>query len=439
MFWSWPLDGWIIVVGVLCGVSSTLLGTFLMLRRMSLLGDAISHAVLPGIALAFLWTGSRSSLPMFLGAVIVGVLTAFFTEWVRRVGRVDEGASMGVVFTTLFALGLLLLVGAADQIDLDVDCVLMGNIEMTPLDRIAVGSLWVPRSALTLGGVTLINLLFVMIFFKELKLFCFDPALASATGFSASLLHYVMMIMVAVTAVASFEAVGSVLVVAMLIVPAATASLLTTRLSHLLVVGCIIAALTAVIGHLGVIAIPPQLGLKSAKTAGGMAIAAGLLFSLAVFFAPHEGLIPRFVRQRRLSQQIMLDDVLAFLFRLREAGDASAVSISRVSDQLMIPELRIRRSIAQLLADGLVEEIGEAIRLTGMGSKRATDLVRSHRLWETYLSDHAGIAPERLHDKAEKLEHFTDPGLRKRLDQQTAASIDPHGRPIPDEAGGERD
>jgi manganese/zinc/iron transport system permease protein len=139
--WSWSLDGWIIVAGVLSAVAASLPGNFLLLRRMSLLGDAISHAVLPGLAVAFFISSSRSSLPMFAGAAVVGVLTAVFTEWIRNVGEVDEGASMGVVFTTLFALGLVLIVQAADHVDLDPGCVFYGAIESTPLRCIRISDL----------------------------------------------------------------------------------------------------------------------------------------------------------------------------------------------------------------------------------------------------------------------------------------------------------
>jgi len=162
--WSWALDGWIVAAGVLCAVASALLGNFLVLRRMSLLGDAISHAVLPGLAAAFFLSGSRSSLPMFLGAVLVGVLTALFTEWIRGIGRVDEGASMGVVFTSLFALGLVMIVQAADHVDLDPGCVLYGAIEMTPLDTVFVAGYDVPRAVVMLGVVTAVNAAFVLLF-----------------------------------------------------------------------------------------------------------------------------------------------------------------------------------------------------------------------------------------------------------------------------------
>src|SRR5690606_38844964 len=132
--WLWELDGWIIAAGVLCATAASLLGNFLVLRKMSMLGDAISHAILPGLAVAFFLSGSRQSVPMFIGAALVGVLTALLTQWIHDFGKVDEGASMGVVFTTLFALGLVLIVQTADYVDLDPGCVLYGAIELTPLD-----------------------------------------------------------------------------------------------------------------------------------------------------------------------------------------------------------------------------------------------------------------------------------------------------------------
>src|SRR5690606_36781953 len=189
----------------------------------------VSHAILPGLAVAFLVSNSRSSLPMFLGAVVVGVLTALFTEWIQGIGRVEEGASMGVVFTSLFAIGLVMIVQAADRVDLDAGCVLYGAIELTPLDRITFLGMDIPRAVVLLAGVTLLNLLFVVVFFKELMLTSFDSALATSMGFSSSLMHYALMVLVAVTAVASFESVGNILVVAMFIVPPATAYLLTDR------------------------------------------------------------------------------------------------------------------------------------------------------------------------------------------------------------------
>lgn len=295
---EWALDGWIIVAGVLCAVASALLGPFLVLRRMSMMGDAISHAVLPGLAVAFILTDSRASLPMFVGAAIVGVLTAVFTEWVRGFGKVDEGASMGVVFTVLFAIGLLLVVQAADSVDLDPGCVLYGAIEMTPLDTMTLAGHEVPRVVVTLGSVCLLNLACVALFYKELKISSFDPALATTLGIRASVMHYLLMTLVAITAVASFESVGNILVVAMLVVPAATAYLLTDRLLVMIVLSVVLAIVAGIGGHLSAIAVPAAFGHQSTSTAGMMAVATGVLFGLAGIASPRHGLVGALRRRR---------------------------------------------------------------------------------------------------------------------------------------------
>jgi manganese/zinc/iron transport system permease protein len=292
---SWyALDTWIVVTGMLCAGACALPGCFLVLRRMSMMGDAISHAVLPGLALGFLLTGSRASLPMFVGAAVVGVLTAVFTQWISTFGKVDRGASMGIVFTTLFALGLVLIVQAADHVDLDPGCVLYGAIELTPLDILfSLAGVGIPRAAAVLGGVFLLNIVLVIALFKELNISSFDPDLATTLGIRSSIMHYILMAMVAVTTVASFEAVGSIIVIAMLIVPAVTAYLLTDRLAIMLPLSVLIGAVSAFLGHVGALTVPRLFGFENTVTSGMIACAAGLLFVMAWLLSPRYGLIQR--------------------------------------------------------------------------------------------------------------------------------------------------
>ncbi|MFP4281372.1 MAG: metal ABC transporter permease [Opitutales bacterium] len=299
----YAFDTWIVVTGVLTAVACALPGCFLVLRQMSMMGDAISHAVLPGLAIAFLVTGSRTSLPMFLGAALVGVLTAVFTQWISSWGKVDRGASMGIVFTTLFALGLILIVQAADHVDLDPSCVLYGAIELTPLDVAwsgQIGESWidVPRAALVLGGVALFNLVVIVASFKELRIAAFDPELATTQGINARFMHYLLMTLVAVTTVAAFEAVGSIIVIAMLVTPAATAHLLTDRLGLMVVLAALLGALSAVMGHVMALTVPPLVGFESTSTSGMMAVATGLFFIAAWLFAPQHGWLTRRRRQQ---------------------------------------------------------------------------------------------------------------------------------------------
>lgn len=296
MMWMW-MDTWIVLVGVCCAIACALPGCFLVLRKMSMMGDAISHAVLPGLALAFMLTGSRASFPMFIGAAVVGLLTAVFTQWVSQFGNVDRGAAMGIVFTILFALGLLLIVHSAEKVDLDASCVLLGNIEWTPQDLISVGPFEFPRALVVLFSVMMINLVLIMIFFKEFRISAFDPELATTSGFNAGFMHYLLMVMVAVTTVASFEAVGSIIVIAMLVVPPCCAWMMTDRLGMMLFLSAIFGALSAALGHVAAIVVPPWFGFQdSASTSGMMATMAGLLFILVWIFQPRRGLIRQKLR-----------------------------------------------------------------------------------------------------------------------------------------------
>lgn len=431
--WDWQFDGWIMVVGVLCATSTALLGNFLVLRRMSMLGDAVSHAVLPGLVAAFLISHSRSSLAMFVGAVIVGVLTAMFTEWIRRFGRVEESAAMGVVFTSLFALGLVMIV-QADHVDLDADCVLYGAIDLTPMFTFNIGAYEVPQAAVVLSVVTLINAAFVLVCYKELKISSFDPSLAHSQGVRPAWMHYALMVLVAVTTVACFESVGNILVVAMLVVPPSAAFLLTHRLGLMIVLSVVIGAAGAILGHVGAFAIPRAFGMPSTSTAGMMSVALGGLFVLALLFAPQQGLVSRSIRRFVLSQQILRDDIVAYLYR---AGERHGEAIAKRSDlitELFSSAVPMSLALRRLVRQDCIRDCGQQIELTKQGEKLGKALVRSHRLWESYLVEQAELDRSKIHDKAEQWEHFTGQALRDRLvDQTSSTGLDPHGTVIPAE------
>lgn len=285
----YSFDTWIVVTGAMAAMACALPGTFLVLRRMSMMGDAISHAVLPGLAIGYLVSGERSSPLLFILAALAGLLTAFFTQWINRFGKLDRGASMGIVFTSLFAVGLVLIVKTADSVDLDPSCVLYGALELTPLDVVWSGSVLgysieLPRAAVLTASCLLGNLVLSLALLKEWRISSFDPALSKTLGFSSTFLHYLLMMMVALTAVAVFESVGSILVIAMLIVPPASALLIARSLSAMLFMSACFAILSAFLGHLAAIRIPPFFGLQSTSTTGLMAVVAGVMFGVVALF-----------------------------------------------------------------------------------------------------------------------------------------------------------
>lgn len=262
-------DFWIILTGMLTGVACGLVGGFLVLRRMAMLGDAISHAVLPGIALAFLLTHSRQSLIMLAGAAVVGIITALVVEVLHKQGRQQTDASIGVTFTALFAVGVILISLFGRYVDLDQDCVLFGEIAFVPWDTWFIAGINMgPRAVWSLGAAVIVDLLFILFFYKELKLTTFDPVLARSMGIPTNVIHYGLMACVALTAVAAFESVGAILVVAMLVVPAAAAYLMTERLAVMIALSALIGAVSAVIGFYTAAGIDVSISGMMATVAG---------------------------------------------------------------------------------------------------------------------------------------------------------------------------
>ncbi|MFN0134316.1 MAG: metal ABC transporter permease [Phycisphaerales bacterium] len=417
-------DVWIIATAVCCSVACGLVGCFLVLRRMSLLGDAISHAILPGLAVAFLLSGSRAPLPMLAGAMVVGVLTAVLSSSLSRWGRVAADASMGVVFTTLFAIGVILITFVARDVDLDPGCVLYGVIEFSPYDVVRVAGVELPRSFVWLGAVLAVNVGLIAVFFKELKIVCFDPYLATTMGISAAAVHYGLMTAVAATSVASFESVGSILVVAMLVTPGATAHLLTDRLSRMLWIAAALGALCAVAGY----ALAVWL---NTSVAGMIATVSMALFMLTALAAPRHGILAKQARRLVLAARIAREDALGLLYRWHERQETPALSAADVRS-LSHSGVLGRLVIAWMGASGaLTRQADGTLRLTPRGLAQSRQVVRGHRLWETYLTKRVGADPGRVHVPAHEAEHFISDDLRARLDDELRESTDPHGRAIP--------
>ncbi|RJO71928.1 MAG: iron ABC transporter [Myxococcales bacterium] len=414
---------WIVVTGALVNATGALLGNYLVLRRMSLLGDAISHAVLPGLAAAFILAGTRDLLPMLAGALVAGLVTALLTELIRRYANVPEDAAMGVVFTSLFALGVVLISRAASEVDLDPGCVLYGIIESAALDTTSVFGLEIPRVTLGMAAAALAVIAFILLLWKELKIVAFDADLATTLGFHAQRIHLLLMAMVALYTVAAFEAVGSILVVAMLIVPSATAHLLTDRLDRMMLYAALIGVSSAVLGREAAWAM-------DTSVAGMMAVAAGAHFALAVFFAPRHGYLARLAFQARVAFRIVIEDVVALLYRYQELRPGEPMARPDAFAALGGGWVN-RFAVAWLTLKGFVAEAREALALTERGLERGRTLIRGHRLWESYLAKHFALPSDHLHAPADRMEHY----LSEEIVHDVAEDVehpetDPHGRPI---------
>jgi manganese/zinc/iron transport system permease protein len=285
-------DFWIILTGCLAAVSCGLLGCFLILRKMAMIGDAISHAVLPGIVIAFLFSGSLDSVPMLIGASAFGLLTTYLIELFNKKGGLQKDASIGITFTWLFAVGVILISLYADNVHIDQDCVLFGEIAYVALEPLVsfIPGISAPNTVWILAIVMILIIALIVIGYKGLFLTTFDPSFAATIGVSTVVWHYLLMSAVSVTTVVSFESVGAILVVALLIAPAATAYLLTDQLPKML----IIAALVGIIASIGGYYLAVWL---DASVAAAIATVLGIEFTLAFLFAPKNGIIIKSLKQ----------------------------------------------------------------------------------------------------------------------------------------------
>ncbi len=281
---------WIILTAALVGLSCGLIGVFLILRKTAMMADAISHTVLLGIVVAFIVTKELHGIHMLIGAMIAGVVTALLVQWLHAQG-VQQEASIGVVFTTLFAIGVILIATSiGDNVHLDVQHTLMGEITFVPWNKTVLPLIGeIPKATALLLFVFFIVFIFIIVFYKEWKITSFDPALAASLGIPVTLMHYLFMTLVSMTAVASFDAVGAIMVVAMLITPAAAAYLWTDRLLYMLVLSSTFGVISAIIGYV-------LASWIDTSISGSMAFATGILFIVSFFFSPKYGLIAKYVR-----------------------------------------------------------------------------------------------------------------------------------------------
>ena len=266
---------YIILTASMFAISCGLLGCFLILRKMAMIGDAISHAVLPGIVIAYLITGSRASVPMILGAACLGIITTFLIEFFHRKARLQTDAAIGVTFTWLFALGVILISLYAGQVDLDQECVLYGEIAYIPLDLWVTesGTVMGPRAMYVAASILLVNVVFLFFSYRQLYLTTFDPAFAASLGVSVGLWNYLLMGAVSMTTVGAFDSVGAILVVALFVVPPATAYLLTDRLDRMLIYTTVLAIISSSLGY-------GLAFLMDGSIAGAIVTVSGLIFGL---------------------------------------------------------------------------------------------------------------------------------------------------------------
>lgn len=405
-----------LLLGATCG----LLGGFMVVRRMALVGDALSHAVLPGVAVGFLWNMSRDPVAIFVGATLAGLIGTAFVSAITRTTRLKEDAALGLVLASFFALGLCLL--SMIQRVPSAKSAGLSHFLFGQAATIGPADLWVMAVVAAAVGI------FVFALYKELVAVSFDAAFARSQGLPAAAVHHVFMFLLAAAVVIALQAVGVVLVSALLITPAATAYLLTRNLPRLLLYSAILGAAAGLAGAF-LSFIGPAL-----PTGPLIVIAASAWFGAAVLFGPRDGWILRLWRRRAGLGRTRRENTLKSMYHVAEVDDfaRAGITLEELAARRRETVEEVRRLGLELQRHDLARLEREVLYFTPEGRRRAGEIVRNHRLWELYLTHSANFAPDHVHDHAENIEHVLGETVVRELERRlNHARRDPHGRIIP--------
>lgn len=358
------------LIAAVAAAACALPGAFLVLRHMAMMSDAISHTVLLGIVVAFFIVEDLNSPLLITGAALTGVLTVSLVELLNRTHLVREDAAIGLVFPALFSIAVILISRYAGDVHLDTDAVLLGELALAPFERFRPFGVDIgPVSLYVMGGILLLNLLFIAVFYKELKLSTFDAGLAAALGFSPGLIHYALMTLVSVTAVGAFDTVGSILVVALMIAPPVSAYLLTDSLPRLLGLSVLIGVASAIAGYW-------LAHFLDASISGAMATTAGLIFLVVLLFAPERGLVALARRRTRQRWEFAQAALAIHLYNHEDSPEAVLENrVDHLSHHLRwTPEFAVR--VVQMAEQrGLIRRKNGHLALTDAGRRTAQTML----------------------------------------------------------------
>ena len=392
----------------------------MVLRKMSLLGDTLGHAVLPGVCLAFLVTGTKHIFPILIGATASGLIGIFLINAIIAKSRIKSDAAMGMILSAFFGLGIVFLTMIQKQ----------GTGNQSGLDQFLFGQAAALSSidVWVLAIITFISLLVIAVFFKELTATTFDAGFAITLGIPVAFIQNSLMVLTTLAIVASIQAVGVVLVSAMLIIPAATSTLLVHRMIPLLILASGLGLLAGTGG-----AFLSFLG-PSLPTGPFMVVTAGSFFVLAFFFAPRHGLLVRWLQHRLHRHKTEQENILKSIYHLfeQEGFRAPHIFFEALAAFRNETVYEVKKKARKLKHKKWIETEGPWLRFTESGRKKATQLVRNHRLWELFLVKEARLPADHVHVGADEIEHVLPPQVIQELEAILHhATIDPHGKPIP--------
>ncbi|MEJ8801959.1 metal ABC transporter permease [Pontibacter sp. H249] len=411
---------YVTIGSVLLAASSAVVGCFTLLRKRALVGDAVAHAVLPGVCLAFILSGTKNPLILLLGAFVTGWLSLVVIDFITSRSRIKEDTAIGLVLSVFFGIGILLLTAIQHS----------GNAAQSGLDKFLFGKAasLVGEDLITFSVVAILLLAATILFYKELKLLCFDETYARTIGFPVRRLELLLTTLTVLAVVVGIQAVGVVLMAAMLITPAAAARFWTDRLGVMLVLAAVMGAFSGVAGAFVSYTAPAM------PTGPWIVLIVSMIAILSFALAPDKGWIARILRRRRNRKLILEENLLKLLYQLGEAKQDYAANrpLQELLEKRAIPAKEAKYGLNKLKKQGYLEKRKGTWALTPEGLNRGRRVVRLHRLWELYLTQYLHLASDHVHEDAETIEHIITPELEQRLlEELNYPELDPHSTRIP--------
>jgi len=410
----------VVLGSILITASSAVVGCFSFLKKKALVGDAVAHSVLPGICLAFIIAGNKDPLIIILGAFTTGWLSLVLIDLIAEKTKIKEDSAIAIILSVFFGIGILLLTAIQHS----------GNAAQSGLESFLFGkaAALVGRDLIMFSIVAGIVLLTVVLFFKELKIIAFDEAFAKSIGLPVRVLNLLLTSLTVMAVVTGIQAVGVVLMAAILITPAAAARFWTDDLFKMTLIAAFIGALA---GYAGAFV---SYTASNMPTGPWIVMIVSVMALLSFFIAPKRGIISRFVDQAKMKETILGENLLKELYRIAEkqGGAAQYIDIDVLNDHRQFPVRALRNKISKFQSSGLLLSDSNSIKLTDDGYEKGKRIVKLHRLWEMYLSSYLKIAPDHVHEDAETIEHIITPQIEAKLESLLDyPDMDPHNKKIP--------
>ncbi len=405
---------------VMLSASAAVVGCFTLLRKQALIGDAVAHSVLPGVCLAFMLSGSKSPIFLIPGAFITGWLSLQIIRKIPKFSKIKEDAAIALVLSVFFGIGIVLLTNIQHT----------GHGDQSGLDHFLFGqaAAIVEADLYIFSVVALILIVSVFLFYKELLTSAFDTDFSLSSGMHVKFTELLLTTITVLAVVTGIQAVGVVLIAAMLITPPAAARYWTNNLKVMIVLSAIIGGISGLSGAIVSYAYPGM------PTGPRIVLVVTFIAFTSFLLAPKKGILLRMYKQYKITNRILEENVLKDIYAVGlKSGDANEViTETQVASKRLMKQDQLRKGLAKLRKDGFIEQVDDGFRMTTAGLFKGMRLVKLHRLWETYLTTQVGIAADHVHDDAETIEHYITPELEEKLiEELNRPKQDPHDSEIP--------